>query len=69
MMRTAQLHDLVGRSGLSVEKLAALIDVPPVEVEAWIAGTAPAPESLITFLLTYLELKSISDGVSCPLPR
>ncbi|GAB6040327.1 hypothetical protein [Endothiovibrio diazotrophicus] len=69
MNRSEQLDDLMRQAGLSVPRLAALIDVPESEVDGWLAGGERIPDSLFSFLHTYLELKSISRDVSCPLYR
>ena len=69
MSRAQQLNELIRQTDLSVDELATLLDVSPSEVRRWIDDATPAPDSLFTFLRSYLELKSISQGVSCPLPR
>ena len=69
MSRNRELNELIQQAGLAVEDLAALIEVSPMDIQAWVNGECPIPASLFTFLRTYLDLKSISEGVSCPLPR
>ena len=69
MSRNQELNALIHRADLTTEELAELLDLPLEEIERWIRGGATPPDSIFHFLDSYVELKSISDGVSCPLPR
>ena len=67
---TAQeLRLLMGEAGLSAATLAELVEASSEEVAAWIDGSRQAPPGLRRFLTNYIELKILSAGVECPLPR
>lgn len=69
MSRNQELNELIHRADLTTEELSELLDLPLEEIQTWLRGAATPPASIFSFLRTYVELKSISQGVSCPLPR
>ena len=69
MGRNQELNELIHRADLTTEELSELLDLSLDEVERWLRGPDTPPDSIFHFLNSYVELKSISDGISCPLPR